>query len=58
VDEKNFGYLKLDEGALNEALWAACNTRFEEPAPSMEDVSRAAENAVRAYLESLFWEAA
>lgn len=43
----------IDDKALNEAKWAACNTWFEDEQypPSMEDVSHAVENAIIAYLE-------
>lgn len=43
-------YQKLNPSKLNDALWAACNTRFTEPAPSLEDVSQAAYNAIICYL--------
>lgn len=40
----------LNAKALNEAKWAACNMRWTEPVPSMEDVSGAVERAVAEYL--------
>ncbi len=45
--------IKLNDKALNEAKWAACNTEYlEEGVPSMGDASEAAIRSVIAYLVS------
>ena len=44
----------LDPAALNEARWAACNTRWDEGCvPTMEKAAEVADNAVRAYLDAI-----
>lgn len=48
---KRANIVKIDPDKLNQARWAACNTRFDGGAvPSMEKVTEAADNAIRVYL--------
>jgi hypothetical protein len=44
----------IDDEALNEAKWAACNTRCEDGNfSSMEYISLVAENAIKTYIINL-----